>query len=34
LTPVAPPAELLIVSQPSPSGWHLMFGIIGATAAA
>jgi hypothetical protein len=36
LTPVAPPADVLIVSQPAPSGWHLIVGItgVGATAGA
>ncbi len=29
LTPTAPPAEVLIVSQPRPIGAHLTFGITG-----
>ncbi len=31
---MAPPADVLMVSQPTPSGWHLMFGITGVGAAA
>jgi hypothetical protein len=34
LTPVAPPAEVLMLSQPAPSGWHLMLGITGVGVAA
>ena len=33
-TPVAPPAEVLMLSQPAPSGWHLTVGITGVGAAA
>src|SRR5450755_4361296 len=33
-TPVAPPAEVLMLSQPAPSGWHRTAGIIGVGAAA
>ncbi len=33
LTPVAPPAEVLMLSQPAPSGWHLTVGMIGVGAA-
>ena len=33
LTPVAPPAEVLMLSQPAPSGWHLTVGITGVGAA-
>src|SRR5450755_1313590 len=28
-TPVALPAEVLMLSQPAPSGWHLTVGMIG-----
>src|SRR5581483_4954031 len=33
LTPVAPPADVLMLSQPVPSGVHLIFGITGTGAA-
>ena len=33
-TPVAAPADVLMLSQPAPSGWHLTVGITGAAAAA
>ena len=29
LTPVAPPADVLMLSQPAPSGWHRTVGMIG-----
>jgi len=32
-TPMAPPAAVLMVSQPAPTGSHLTVGIIGAEAA-
>ena len=34
LTPVAPPADVLMLSQPAPSGSHLTAGMIGVGAAA
>ena len=33
-TPVAPPDDVLMLSQPAPSGWHLTVGITGVGAAA
>src|SRR5436305_7853342 len=33
LTPVAPPAEVLMLSQPAPIGWHRAAGMIGVGAA-
>src|SRR5450755_3437879 len=32
-TPVAPPADVLMLSQPAPSGWHRTVGMIGVGAA-
>src|SRR5580704_17251083 len=32
-TPIAPPADVLMLSQPAPSGWHRTVGMIGAGAA-
>src|SRR5947209_12561927 len=33
-TPVAPPADVLMLSHPAPSGWHRTVGMIGVGAAA
>jgi hypothetical protein len=32
-TPVAPPADVLMLSQPAPGGWHRTVGMIGVGAA-
>ena len=32
-TPVAPPADVLMLSHPAPSGWHRTVGMIGVGAA-
>ena len=34
LTPVAPAADVLMLSQPAPSGWHRTVGMIGVGATA